>query len=285
MNDLLKKLNTLVSATVHEVAPSLPRLERTPDLDRQVRELRERINAALEHEDKLQGAARDLRDEVARLDSLVDAAVAQGREADARYLLEQMKRAEQRLSFAEADLRAHQRAAEELIRNVNNLEAAVADKKHGEQQSRQGSTPAASTTPTSPREPARHEPATEEPYRNPAEAYAKPVREAGEQQVAASESAVERISGMIRDAQDRTRERIAMLGELLTSADATQGTIPAARPTPQPAAGEQPGTAAPPTGEMSNIMPRPKPPAKPEPKPDDDDDDLAQRLRRLSKPE
>jgi hypothetical protein len=130
MNDLLNKLNTLARARLNDALtnlPSLPRFERSPDLQRQVNDLRQRINAALDHEDELEGQVNTLREEIARLDAEADAAVAQGRDAEARYILEQLKRTEQRLSFAESDLKMHQRDAAELILKVNQLEAAVAD--------------------------------------------------------------------------------------------------------------------------------------------------------------
>lgn len=263
MNDLLKKLNTLVNATINDLTPSLPRFERTPDLDRRVKELRERINAALEHEDELQAAAQALRAEVARLDALADEALAKGQDAEARHLMQQLQRAEQRLSFAESDLRMHQRSAEELIQNVNMLEAAVADKKHSDQ------TAAASNTAASPA------PAEEEEPLSPAEAYAKPPRDAAHQQAALTENAIEKISTLIKDAQDRTRERINALGDLLQTRDETPIMRPPDLTTTAPP--ESTPAADDPAFTVSDIPNRPKK--------TDDDDELAQRLRRLSKPE
>jgi hypothetical protein len=50
-----------------------------------------------------------------------------GDDGTARYLIEQMHRTEQRVTLAQADLREHQRATQELIQNVNVLDAAVAE--------------------------------------------------------------------------------------------------------------------------------------------------------------
>jgi phage shock protein A len=254
MNDLLKKLNTLARAKLSDLTPNLPSFERSPNLERQVNELRQRINEALAHEDQLQAMAQGLRDEVARLDALADDAVAQGRDADARYLLEQLKRAEQRLSFAEADLRAHQRSAEELIRNVNMLEASVADVK-ATQQNPPAPAPAStqpSTAQTS---------STPEESQSPAERYAAPAREKAQEQAEKTQTAVERVSGMLREAQDKTQAKIEALGEMLNAGVGKT----------------EPGTAPEAMSDNSVMMPRPKK--------TDEDDDLAQRLRRLSKPE
>ena len=73
MYDLLKKLNTLVSAQVNDLASDLasrlPNIERKPDLDRQVAELRQRVAAALEHEDRLRAQVNALQQEIAGLDA------------------------------------------------------------------------------------------------------------------------------------------------------------------------------------------------------------------------
>lgn len=133
MYDLLKKLNTLVSAQVNDLASDLasrlPNVERKPDLERQVAELRQRVAAALEHEDRLRAQVNALQQEIAGLDSRIDAAIQAGHEASARTLLEEVQRLQKRLGLAEADLRQHQTAAADLIIRVNELESAVGDLK------------------------------------------------------------------------------------------------------------------------------------------------------------
>jgi phage shock protein A len=133
MYDLLKKLNTLVSAQVNDLASDLasrlPNIERKPDLDRQVAELRQRVAAALEHEDRLRAQVNALQQEIAGLDARIDAAIQAGHEASARTLLEEVQRLQKRLGLAEADLRQHQTAAADLIIRVNELESAVGDLK------------------------------------------------------------------------------------------------------------------------------------------------------------
>ncbi|MCU0495969.1 MAG: hypothetical protein MUF87_01305 [Anaerolineae bacterium] len=222
MNDLLKKLNTLVRAGLNDITPSLPRFEREPNLDRQVSELRQRINESLEHEDDLQAQVNALHNEVARLDAAADQAVEQGRESEARQILAQLKRAEQRLAFAESDLRSHRRAVEELIGRVNLLEAAVGDKKAAEQAA------------ASPPPPVTTDRATPETAANPAQ----PI-----------ESTMDRISKKIAEAQEKTRERIHQMGDLLNAQT----------------------TPAPPSSEPSSTKSA--------------EDELSERLRRLSKPE
>jgi|GEM_PF-2294414 len=125
MDDLLKKLNTLVSAQVNDLASKLPGFERKPDVSRQVSDLRERVNTAMAHEEQLRNTVLSLRDEIAIVDGRVNEALQNGQEPIARGLLDQMQRLEKRLAFAEADLRQHQASAADLIGRVSALEAAV----------------------------------------------------------------------------------------------------------------------------------------------------------------
>ena len=130
MADLFRKLNTLVKSNVGDLTPDnfrqrLPGLGK--DMDREIAGLRERINEAIEHEDTLQKRVVELRQEVEQFDQQADEAVKQGNDAQARHLIAQMQRTQQRLTMAESDLQAHQLIAQELIQKVNLLEATVAD--------------------------------------------------------------------------------------------------------------------------------------------------------------
>lgn len=247
MSDLLKKLNTLVRANLSDVTPNLPRFERSPNLDRQVSELRDRINSALEHEDQLQATANTLRAEVERLDQQADAAVAQGQDAQARHILEQMKRAQQRLDIAESDLAMHQRVAQELIQRVNLLEATVADSKAAQ------NTPAPASTETAPQAEST-EPESKEGTAQP--------------------SAVQRISGILRQTQELARERINTMTDLInaqteTQQSGTKTTIPLHEMEPPQSPQEATSVSA------AESVPEPS---------SESDDPMEARLQRLSKP-
>jgi phage shock protein A len=143
MNDLFKKLNTLVKAALNDflgddLAVGGPR--RRPlqpgklgkNIDREIAALRQRINEAVEYESRLQTQVQSIQSEVDRWDQQADEAVAQGQDATARHAVDQMQRARQRLNMADSDLREHQLVTEELIQRVNMLEAAVADARRNE---------------------------------------------------------------------------------------------------------------------------------------------------------
>jgi phage shock protein A len=142
MNDLLKKLNVLVKAGINDVlgdvrSGELPRkalsvFQLGSGIDREVTMLRGRINDALAYEDELQARLTSLQTEINDWDAKADAAVAAGDDTNGRYFIDQMHRAQQRLTIAEADLRDHQQVTQELISRVNMLESAVADARRAE---------------------------------------------------------------------------------------------------------------------------------------------------------
>ena len=131
MNDFLKKLNVLVKASVNDriggVGDSMKRPHVGKMMDDNIQALRQRINEAVDYEDEIQARIRQFEDEAARWDKQADEAVAQGNDTNARYAIEQMKRAEQRAAIAQSDLREHQAATQDLIQRVNMLEAVAAD--------------------------------------------------------------------------------------------------------------------------------------------------------------
>lgn len=294
MYDLLKKLNTLVSAQVNDLTSRLPHLERKPDLDRQVVELRERVAAALEHEDKLRAQVAQLQQEIAGLDARVDAAIQAGQEGTARALLEEIQRLQKRLAMAEADLRQHQNSAADLIGRVNALESAVGDLKA----SQPSAPPAHDTTPGSitqfmppaegekRAEPVKHvpEPAAQQPAApakpapaaEPEEAERKPwdkpktakqaaewAREDAEDQLERTTGGVEHVGGLLRDIQSRVTQRMNDLDRMLAEGGLSDEDVP-----PAPASTTKP--------------PADKPAGKPSDKPDDD---LSGRVSRLAKPD
>jgi hypothetical protein len=139
MNDLFKKLNVLVRSSLNDLiggepgrrAPSPQRLGK--GIDREIAALRQRVNDAFAYEDELKTRISVLEGEVARFDQQADEAVQQRREEQARYIIEQMQRAQQRLAMARADLREHQLVSQELLQRVNTLESYVAEARRVQQ--------------------------------------------------------------------------------------------------------------------------------------------------------
>lgn len=131
MTDLFKKLNLLLRASL----PDLPLsdgdqltapLRLGKDVDREIVMLHDRVRDAYAYEAQLKDRIGQLQGEIFALDEAADAAVADGREEQARYHIERMKRAQARLEMAEADLREHQHMTAEFVQRVSQLEEAVA---------------------------------------------------------------------------------------------------------------------------------------------------------------
>lgn len=142
MTDLFKKLNVLVKSGLNDLltdaTKNLPigNSSRTPtqhqlgkNIDREMSGLRQRINDALDYEEQIKRQINTHQVEIARLDVAADNALNEGREEAARHLVEQMQRAEQRLTMAKADLREHQAVTQELILRVNEMETWVEEAK------------------------------------------------------------------------------------------------------------------------------------------------------------
>jgi phage shock protein A len=160
MSDLFKKINTLIKASVNDVlgddwAVDGPRRRHLmpdklgKDVDREIAALRQKVNEALDHETKLQSQITSLQDEIVRWDQQADEAVAQSKDATARYAIEQMQRAEQRRTMMESDLHEHRLVTQELIQRVNMLEAAVADARRAKEAEAAPATPETQTLPGS----------------------------------------------------------------------------------------------------------------------------------------
>jgi phage shock protein A len=139
MEDLLKKLNVLVKATLNDaltgdsrrnklVSPSGDKGDKPSAVqegNQQIGQLRQRINETLVFEDELQKQIQSLQSEVANWDEQADSAVKDSDDAKAHYAVEQMQRAQERLNMVQSDLAAHEKVTQELIYHVNTLEAAI----------------------------------------------------------------------------------------------------------------------------------------------------------------
>jgi len=136
MEDLIKKLNVLVKATLNDAltgdsrrnklaSPGGDKPSAIQEGNQQITQLRQRINETLAFEDELQKQIQLLQSQISDWDEQADAAVKDGDEAKAHYAVEQMQRVQERLAMAQSDFAAHERVTQELIYHVNTLEAAV----------------------------------------------------------------------------------------------------------------------------------------------------------------
>ncbi len=137
MADFFRKLNTLISSQINDVLRPIAtddddrgrkrvaRSQVKSGLARDVEMLRKRIADAENYQQTLQARADKLRQEVARWDAAADQAVADGRQLDARFALEQLQKAQQNLERTELELRQHREVTDELVSKVNYLDYIV----------------------------------------------------------------------------------------------------------------------------------------------------------------
>ncbi len=127
MADLLKKLNTLMKAGLHDFPGSVSvtpgRLGK--NIDSEIKAMHERIRDAAAYEENMRQKIAALEAEITRLDEIADAAVERGDDVAARSLIAELRRSEQRLAMLQGDLYQHQAAASELVERVEQLEAMI----------------------------------------------------------------------------------------------------------------------------------------------------------------
>jgi phage shock protein A len=130
--NLTDKLNTLIRSSVQGAIDDLnPRRRDQPpkpgkNIDRDVTALRQRIDKALDDEDRMTTEIDALQRQAADWDQQADGALTRGDEAAAHHAVRQMQLVQQRQTMLEADLAQHRYATSELISRVNELEARAA---------------------------------------------------------------------------------------------------------------------------------------------------------------
>ncbi len=102
-------------------------------MDREITALRDQINTALDDEDRMMGEIDAMQRQIADWDQQADAALRQGDEAAARQTIRQIQLQQQRMTMHQAELEQHKLSTSELIRQVNMLEAIVAEAKQHQQ--------------------------------------------------------------------------------------------------------------------------------------------------------
>lgn len=131
MARLRDKLNVFVQSSVRGALRDAVARPRKPlSLSRQDRDLaalRQQINAALDDEDRMVQEIAAFRAEIAAWDQEADRLLQTGDIAGARHQVRQIQLKRQQLTMREADLYQHRRAAAELIRRANILEAVLAE--------------------------------------------------------------------------------------------------------------------------------------------------------------
>lgn len=136
-DNFFNKLNTLVRAHVNNIIDPMDEDSRERrqqalsqktirgGLQKDVALLRQRVDDALQYEGELQNRVDKLYAEISDWDDKANNAVKEGREQDARYALSRMQQAQKDVQMTEADLQEHRIITQDLLQQVNRLEATV----------------------------------------------------------------------------------------------------------------------------------------------------------------
>lgn len=127
MTNIFDKLGVLLRSKVGGLADDLASPFGSGTKRGQVDKLRKQVNSAVEYEENIQKQIRTLEAEITDLNHQVDRAVEQGQDATARHILTTLQRREQHLTLLQGDLETHQMILNELILQVNQLDAVVSD--------------------------------------------------------------------------------------------------------------------------------------------------------------
>lgn len=221
MNDLLKKLNTLIKAGINDVLDEvgeaaspkrfIPKSRLGTGVESEVNQLRQQINRALDYEDELQARMSQLNDEIDQLDREADAALENGDEVQARYLLERLQRAKQRRTMTESDLNEHRIATQELILRVNELDAVISEAQYAESQQ-----PPSDELPVETAEPLTKPPVqAQAPTPKPVEAVPPSQRDQAQDMVEQARQFSEQTGKMLVDVLREAREKINQMDDLI----------------------------------------------------------------------
>jgi chromosome segregation ATPase len=143
----LEKLNLLLEANLRSLTPSLSFKGLGKGIESELKHLHQQIAASQAEEHSYEQHIAHLEAQVLDWDQQVDAALATGHEAQARYAIQQMQTVQQRLVMAHSELSSHRQALYELMRQVSQLEAHLESaKRHAQEEAKPANGTAESTT-------------------------------------------------------------------------------------------------------------------------------------------
>jgi len=119
----LTKFNTLIQANVRGALRGGGRVKSGGNLDEEIASLRRQFEAAQQDQTAIEKDIAVLDEEILRLDAQVDDALRVGRDAEARYAVEQMERTRRKRTMMQAERDNHQHALGQLLVQINQLEA------------------------------------------------------------------------------------------------------------------------------------------------------------------
>lgn len=126
--NLLEKLNVLLQANLHNLSPGLSRLNPRragKNLDREIAALRKQLEVSAEDEAEIEAQITAMTEAILQWDAAADEAIKAGKDAQARYAVQQMETEKRRLVILQTELDEHRQAMAALMRQLNEFESVL----------------------------------------------------------------------------------------------------------------------------------------------------------------
>lgn len=126
--NLLEKLNVLLQANLHNLSPDLSRLNPRragKNLDREIAALRKQLEVSAEDEAEIEAKITAMTEAILQWDAAADEAIKAGKDAQARYAVQQMETEKRRLVILQTELDEHRQAMAALMRQLNEFESVL----------------------------------------------------------------------------------------------------------------------------------------------------------------
>lgn len=126
--NLLEKLNVLLQANLHNLSPDLSRLNPRragKNLDREIAALRKQLEVSAEDEAEIEAKITAMTEAILQWDAAADEAIKAGKDAQARYAVQQMETEKRRLVILQTELDEHRQTMAALMRQLNEFESVL----------------------------------------------------------------------------------------------------------------------------------------------------------------
>jgi predicted nucleic acid-binding Zn-ribbon protein len=126
--NLLEKLNVLLQANLHNLSPDLSRLNPRragKSLDREIAALRKQLEVSAADETEIEAQITAMTEAILQWDAAADEAIKAGKDAQARYAVQQMETEKRRLVILQTELDEHRQTMAALMRQLNEFESVL----------------------------------------------------------------------------------------------------------------------------------------------------------------
>ncbi|GAB1421048.1 hypothetical protein MASR2M15_11810 [Anaerolineales bacterium] len=123
MDSLLKKLNTLVKASLKDLPGNTPSDLNPKKVTSQLDEIRKLLDNGFAYEETLQQKMKSYQNQIANLDARADQLIQTRQDQQARLTLQEIEKLQKQLAFTQSEYEIHQIQLQALFTQVSELES------------------------------------------------------------------------------------------------------------------------------------------------------------------